>query len=75
MSEDKAEVKPSHFGFLLVPNYSMIAFTSAIEPLRMANRAAQKRLYSWSIYTLDGNPVKASNGLEISPDNSIDKAG
>jgi transcriptional regulator GlxA family with amidase domain len=75
MSEDKAEVKPSHFGFLLVPNYSMIAFTSAIEPLRMANRAAQKSLYSWSIYTLDGTPVKASNGLEISPDNSIDKAG
>ena len=75
MSEEKAEVKPTHFGFLLVPNYSMIAFTSAVEPLRMANRAAQKTLYSWSIYTLDGNPVKASNQLEITPDASIDKAG
>jgi transcriptional regulator GlxA family with amidase domain len=75
MSEVKTEVKPNHFGFLLVPNYSMIAFTSAIEPLRMANRAAQKTLYQWSVYTLDGNPVKASNGLEISPDASIDKAG
>ena len=75
MSEEKAEVKPTHFGFLLVPNYSMIAFTSAVEPLRMANRAAQKTLYSWSIYTLDGNPVKASNGLEITPYGSIDKAG
>jgi len=75
MSEVKTEVKPNHFGFLLVPNYSMIAFTSAIEPLRMANRAAQKTLYQWSVYTLDGNPVKASNRLEISPDASIDKAG
>ena len=75
MSEEKAEVKPTHFGFLLVPNYSMIAFTSAVEPLRMANRAAQKTLYSWSIYTLDGMPVKASNGLEITPHGSIDKAG
>ena len=75
MSEVKTEVKPDHFGFLLVPNYSMIAFTSAIEPLRMANRAAQKTLYQWSVYTLDGNPVKASNRLEISPDASIDKAG
>ena len=75
MSEVKIEVKPNHFGFLLVSNYSMIAFTSAIEPLRMANRAAQKTLYQWSVYTLDGNPVKASNRLEISPDASIDKAG
>lgn len=75
MSEVKTEVKPNHFGFLLVPNYSMIAFTSAIEPLRMANRAAQNTLYQWSVYTLDGNPVKASNGLEISPDAGIDKAG
>ncbi len=44
MSADKTGVKPDHFGFLLVPNYSMIAFTSAIEPLRMANRAAQAAL-------------------------------
>ena len=74
MSDDKSGVKPEHFGFLLVPNYSMIAFTSAIEPLRMANRTAQKPLYSWTIYTLDGEPVRASNGLEITPDDSIDKS-
>ena len=72
MSDEKTGLKPDHFGFLLVPNYSMIAFSSAIEPLRMANRAAQAALYTWTIYTLDGNPVKASNGLEITPDRSID---
>ncbi len=75
MSEKETGVKPDHFGFLLVPNYSMIAFSSAIEPLRMANRAAQKTLYKWSVYTLDGKPAKASNGLEISVDDSIDKVG
>lgn len=74
MTEIKTEMKPDHFGFLLVPNYSMLAFTSAVEPLRMANRAAQKTLYKWTIYTLDGESVKASNGLEIRPDASIDKA-
>ena len=73
MSDQSAEVKPDHFGFLLVPNYSMLAFTSAVEPLRMANRAAQKPLYRWTIYTLDGEPVTASNGLIITPDASIDK--
>jgi len=74
MSAENTEVKPDHFGFLLVPNYSMIAFSLAVEALRMANRAAEKKLYSWSVYTIDGKPVKASNGLEMMPDESIENA-
>ncbi len=75
MSIENTGVKPDHFGFLLVHNYSMIAFSLAIESLRMANRAAQKTLYTWSVYTLDGNSIKASNGLYITPDGSIDNSG
>jgi transcriptional regulator GlxA family with amidase domain len=67
--------RPEHFGFLQVPGYSMIAFASAIEPLRMANRHSGRDLYRWSVYTIDGLPEKASNGLEITPDDGIDKAG
>jgi len=74
MSTQNTDVKTDHFGFLLVPNYSMIAFASAIEPLRMANRSAQKPLYKWSVYTLEGESVKASNGLQVTPDASIDEA-
>ncbi len=75
MSDNNTEVKPAHFGFLLVHNYSMIAFTLAVEALRMANRASAKTLYTWSIYSLDGSPVSASNGIVITPDGNIDKAG
>ena len=75
MSTQSTEMKTDHFGFLLIPNYSMLAFISAVEPLRMANRAAQKPLYQWTVYTLDGQPVRASNGLEIACHQSIDKAG
>jgi transcriptional regulator GlxA family with amidase domain len=74
MSDENSINKPEHFGFLQVPNYSMIAFSSAIEPLRMANRKAGKTLYRWSVYTIDGLPEKASNGLEITPDESIENA-
>lgn len=74
MSDDKPASKPEHYGFLQVPNYSMIAFSSAIEPLRMANRDAGRELYRWSVYTIDGLPEKASNGLEITPDGSIESA-
>ena len=31
------------FAFVLMPNFSMIAFTSAIEPLRIANRHVRPR--------------------------------
>ena len=74
MSDDKSIKKTEHFGFLQVPNYSMIAFSSAIEPLRMANRNAGRELYRWSVYTIDGLPEKASNGLEITPNDSIEHA-
>jgi AraC family transcriptional regulator, glycine betaine-responsive activator len=61
--------------FLTVPSYSMIALTSAVEPLRMANRLCQRDVYSWSIASLDGAPVPASNGLALSPTAALDAAG
>lgn len=71
MNSTDAPGKPIRLGFLLTPEYSMIAFASAIEPLRMANRLSGKRLYQWTTYTVDGNAVMASNGLEIHPDAAI----
>src|SRR5689334_6805474 len=54
-------------GFLTVPNYSMIAFSNAVEPLRMANRLSGRTLCSWSVLSLSGAPVAASNGLAAVP--------
>ncbi|MBT8115251.1 MAG: GlxA family transcriptional regulator [Arenicella sp.] len=58
---------PIRYGFLLVPNFSMIAFSSAVEVLRMANRLSGENLYEWPVYSMDGAPVAASNRLLISP--------
>lgn len=63
------------YGFLLLPRYSMIALSSVIEPLRMANQLRGRSLYEWMVLTADGQPVSASNGLEIAPDASVDGAG
>src|SRR3546814_15101422 len=38
---------PQTFGFLLLPQFSMLAFSSAVEPLRAANRLSGKALYDW----------------------------
>jgi len=57
----------SHIGFLVLPNFSMIAFANALEPLRMANYLSRKKLYSWSIISCDDPAAIASNGLSLSP--------
>src|SRR4051794_17076285 len=65
---------PQRIAFILVPNFSMIAFTSAVEPLRLANRAAGKSLYAWRLFSTDGKPVAASNGIVLNPSGDIDQA-
>lgn len=66
---------PQRIGFVLVPRFSMIAFTAAIEPLRLANRAAGKPLYEWRLLSVDGQPVVASNGIPVQAERAIDQAG
>ncbi|MDX1738943.1 MAG: GlxA family transcriptional regulator, partial [Alphaproteobacteria bacterium] len=67
MYKDIGEGKTEHISLFLVPQFSMIAFTSLIEPLRLANQIAERKLYTWEIISRDGLPVMASNGIEITP--------
>jgi transcriptional regulator GlxA family with amidase domain len=62
---------PERFAFVLVPNFSMIAFASALEPLRIANRMADRELYGWQIVSQGGGPVRASNGCLVTTDQSL----
>lgn len=43
----------------------MMAFFSAVEPLRIANRISGKTLFEWTLFSLDGEPVTASNGMAL----------
>ncbi|MGF1476042.1 MAG: GlxA family transcriptional regulator [Geminicoccaceae bacterium] len=54
--------------FLLVPNFSMLAFTTALEPLRIANRVSESPLYRWRILSPHGEPATASNGVTLQAD-------
>ena len=44
----------------------MMAFTAAIDQMRMANRLSGKTLYEWIILSETEEPVHASNGLSVS---------
>jgi transcriptional regulator GlxA family with amidase domain len=65
----------TRFAFLTLPDYSLIAVTNALEPLRMANRVVGRDVYEWSIATLDGKAARASSGLELAPTIPLDKVG
>ncbi|WP_298934772.1 GlxA family transcriptional regulator [uncultured Ruegeria sp.] len=54
--------------FLLLPKLTMLAFSAAVEPLRIANQVTNKELYRWFLITEDGSSVMCSNGIEITPD-------
>lgn len=60
--------EPRRFGFLLLPEFTQIALSSAVEALRVANMVTGKEVYSWHMLTPDDNPVRASNGMEVTPD-------
>lgn len=57
--------------FLLVPEFTMIAFTSAVEALRSANRMLGFDAYRWRLASETGAPVTASNGVEVMAGNTV----
>ena len=63
------------FVFLTLPHYSLIALSTAVEALRMANRVTQEDVYHWTIASLDGSPQTASSGLWMSPTQPIEAIG
>lgn len=59
-------------GFLLLPKFSMLCFSAALEPLRAANRMAGRPLYRWTLFSPDGAPVAGSSGIAIPVQRALD---
>ena len=62
---------PVAIGFYLVPKFSMLAFSSAVEPLRVANLISGRELFRWRVFSRDGQPVEASNGMAVLAEGTI----
>ena len=59
--------------FYLVPGFSAMGFVAAMEPLRVANRLAQRPVFAWRLCSADGAPVEASCGLKVAVDGVLDE--
>jgi transcriptional regulator GlxA family with amidase domain len=63
--------EPVSVTFVLVPKFTMLAFTSAIEPLRVANQLTGQILFRWQTCSEDGKAVACSNGVPVVADGPL----
>jgi len=75
MFGEGAENGAVRIGFVLVPEFSMIAFAAGVEPIRLANRLSDSSIYTGVTLSNDGKDVTASNGVCVAVDHSIVDAG
>jgi AraC family carnitine catabolism transcriptional activator len=61
--------------FIALPSCSGFVLAAAIEPLFIANWLGAHEAYRWSVLSLDGRDVVASNGRAIGVDGAIDHVG
>ncbi|WP_380052428.1 GlxA family transcriptional regulator [Falsihalocynthiibacter sp. SS001] len=64
-------VKPRRFAFVLLDNFTMMCFSSAVEALRIANRMSRLPLYEWKLLSEDGNSVTSSALVEFNVDSDL----
>lgn len=60
--------EPLAVSFVLLPKFTMLAFSAAIEPLRIANQLTGQILFRWQVLSEDGGPVACSNGVPVMAD-------
>jgi transcriptional regulator GlxA family with amidase domain len=62
------------FGFVIVPNFSLIALSACVDPLRLANQVMGRPLYKTVLLSLDGGLVASSDGILVMSDSSLSNA-
>ncbi len=70
---EAASDTPALFAFVMLDNFSLIAFAAAVEPLRLANRVSGRELYDWRFLTETGAPARASCEALIQPDGPLEE--
>ena len=64
---------PKRFVFLLLPQYSLLPMTCAVEALRHANIYANRPVYEWVIAAENDTAATASNGIKLPNDIGFDE--
>lgn len=63
---------PEKYAFVLIPGYSQLGFSCALEALSLANRyPGGKRYYEWRLLSETGDSVAAYNGVRVTVDGPL----
>ena len=65
--------KPRRFVFVLLPDFTLLSFASAVEALRLANRMSGKPLYEWRLIGESGDEVTCSAGTTFRLEGDLDE--
>ncbi|NBR34929.1 MAG: GlxA family transcriptional regulator [Rhodobacteraceae bacterium] len=68
---DTAPKAPKRFVFVLMENFTLLSFASALDALRIANRMANRELYSWKFIGDGGQEVGCSAGTVFKLDDDL----
>jgi transcriptional regulator GlxA family with amidase domain len=71
LREPEQQGGAERIGFLLLPEFPIYALILALEGLRVANQNAGARLFSTHLFSLDGQPVPAGNGMTLAVEAAI----
>ena len=67
-----ADTRPRRFLFLLLDRFTLISFSAAVEPLRLANRVSGRALYDWRLIGPDGGGATCSAGARLALDHGLE---
>ena len=63
--------KPRRFVFVLLENFTLLSFASALECLRISNRMSNNTLYDWILLGEDGAQITCSAGIIFQVDHDL----
>ncbi|MDJ1015664.1 MAG: GlxA family transcriptional regulator [Paracoccaceae bacterium] len=64
--------KPRRFVFVLLDQFTLLSYASAVESLRIANRMAGKTLYEWRVIGEGGEAARSSVGTIFQLDGDLE---
>ncbi|WP_306132143.1 GlxA family transcriptional regulator [Roseivivax marinus] len=63
--------RPRRFVFVLLQDFTLLSFSSALEVLRLANRMSARTLYTWTVVGDGGGTIRCSAGTGFELDSDL----
>lgn len=70
---DGPSENPRRFVFVLLDQFTLLAFAAAVDCLRLANRMSGQELYSWTLIGEGGESAQCSIGTRFALDGDLDE--